>query len=152
MVMEWSLVPHEGWGLRSKYRLPGRGYVKCSINCLRGSWGNPQCIIGGIQASRVLYRAPWVVEKGIMGWSICLQFPVRLLGAIHAASECQDAINLQTCLKQPSTVKLITNVFYSALPLKLGKCASYEEFGTPHLLEKGPIWKRPTTWSFKNGR
>ena len=44
--------------------------------------------------------------------------------------------------KQPSTVKLITNVFYSALPLKLGKCASYEEFGTPHLLEKGPILKK----------
>ena len=34
------------------------------------------------------------------------------------------------------------NVFYSALPLKLGNCASFEEFGMPHLLEKGPIKKR----------
>ena len=41
--------------------------------------------------------------------------------------------------EQPSTVKLIKNVFYSALPIKLGNCASYEDFGMPHLLEKGPI-------------
>ena len=90
---------------------------------------------GGIQALRVLYRAPFPYSSQ--------------LGAIHAASECQDAINLQTCLKQPSTVKLIKNVFYSALPLKLGNCASYEEFGTPPLLEKGPIKKKANYGNLK---
>ena len=36
------------------------------------------------------------------------------------------------------------NVFYSALPLKLGDCASYEEFGMPIYSKKDPFEKRPT--------
>ena len=34
------------------------------------------------------------------------------------------------------------NVFYSALPLKLGNCTSFKEFGMPYLPEKGPIKKK----------